>query len=104
MWWLIRSGRGPGFESGSSHNDPDALQDHCDKVENLRVERKAYPWGKKRSRKKYFMGVMKIYSKVSFMIPWERKDVRIDFLPDSEGVLNKEVLVGFPTWFWGCLK
>ena len=39
---------------------------------------------------------MKIYSKVSFMIPWERKDVRIDFLLDSEGVLNKEVLVGFP--------
>ena len=22
-------GRGPGFESGLSHNDPDALQDHC---------------------------------------------------------------------------
>ena len=42
------------------------------------------------------MGVMKIYSKDSFMIPWERKDVRIDFLPDSEGVLNKEELVGFP--------
>ena len=22
-------GRGPEFESGISHNDPDALQDHC---------------------------------------------------------------------------
>ena len=22
-------GRGPRFESGISHNDPDALQDHC---------------------------------------------------------------------------
>ena len=22
-------GRGPGFESGIYHNDPDALQDHC---------------------------------------------------------------------------
>ena len=57
MWWLIGSapdfwGRGPGFESGISHNDPDALQDHCDKVENLRVERETYPWGKKRSKKK----------------------------------------------------
>ena len=29
----------PGFESGISYNDPDALVDHCDKVENLRVER-----------------------------------------------------------------
>ena len=35
MCWLIASapdfwGRGPGFESGISHNDPDALQDHCE--------------------------------------------------------------------------
>ena len=34
MWWLIGSapdfwGRVPGFESGISHNDPDALQDYC---------------------------------------------------------------------------
>ena len=34
MWWLIGSaldswGRSPGFQSGISHNDPDALQDHC---------------------------------------------------------------------------
>ena len=34
MWWLIGSapgfwGRGPGFESGFSRNDPDALQVHC---------------------------------------------------------------------------
>ena len=48
MWWLIGSapdfwGRGPGIESGISHNDPDALQDHCDKVENLREERETYP-------------------------------------------------------------
>ena len=48
MWWLIGCapdfwGRGPGFISGFSHNDPDALQDHCDKVENLRVERETYP-------------------------------------------------------------
>ena len=38
MWWFIGGapafwGRGTGFESGISHNDPDALQDHCDKVE-----------------------------------------------------------------------
>ena len=48
MLWLIGSapdfwGRGPGFESGISHNDPDALQDHCDQVENLRVENETYP-------------------------------------------------------------
>ena len=49
MWWLIGSapdflGRGPGFESDLSHNDPDALQDHSDKEEkNLRVERETYP-------------------------------------------------------------
>ena len=36
-------GRVPGFESGISHNDPDGLQDHCDTVENLRVERETYP-------------------------------------------------------------
>ena len=34
MWWLISSapdfwGRGPGFEFGISHNESDALQDHC---------------------------------------------------------------------------
>ena len=42
VWWLIGWrcggslvsapdfwGRGPGFESVISHNDPDALQDHC---------------------------------------------------------------------------
>ena len=57
MWWLIGSapdfwGRGPGIESGISHNDPDALHDHCDKVENLRVERETYPRGNKRSIKK----------------------------------------------------
>ena len=50
MWWLIGSaldfwGRGPGFESGISHNDPDALQGLCDNVENLRVERKLTPDG-----------------------------------------------------------
>ena len=33
MWWHLASapdfwGRGPGFESGISHKDPDALQDH----------------------------------------------------------------------------
>ena len=55
MWWLIGStstpyfwGRGHGFESGVSHTDPAALQDHCDKVENLREERETYPWGIKR--------------------------------------------------------
>ena len=33
--------RGPGLESGISHNDPDAMQDHCVKVKVkiLRVER-----------------------------------------------------------------
>ena len=35
MWWLIGSapdfwGRGFRFESGIYHNDPDALQDHCE--------------------------------------------------------------------------
>ena len=35
IWWLIGSapdfwGRGPGFESGTSHYDSDALQDHCE--------------------------------------------------------------------------
>ena len=46
MWWLIDSApdfwdRGFGFKSGFSHNDPDALQDFCNKAEkkNLRVER-----------------------------------------------------------------
>ena len=33
MWWLTGSvtdfrGRGPGFKSSNSHNDPDALKDH----------------------------------------------------------------------------
>ena len=48
MWWLIASapgfwGRGPGFESGFSHNDLDALQDHCVYGrENPRVERETY--------------------------------------------------------------
>ena len=42
MWWLIDGapdfwGRGPGFESGISHNN----------VEILREEREIYPWGKK---------------------------------------------------------
>ena len=51
-------GRGPRFESGISHNDPDALQDHCEiKVENLRIERETYPWGKK-SSKIFFLASM----------------------------------------------
>ena len=55
--WLIGSapdfrGRCPGFESGFSHNDPDALQDHCVKEENLRKERENYPRNKKRSKNK----------------------------------------------------
>ena len=35
MWWLIgiahqtSEAEGPGLESGITHNDPDALQDHC---------------------------------------------------------------------------
>ena len=46
-WWLIGSapnfwGRGPEFESSVSHNDPDALQDHCEIVK-LKVVRAAYP-------------------------------------------------------------
>ena len=28
---------------GIYHNDPDSLQDHCDNVENHRVERETYP-------------------------------------------------------------
>ena len=57
MWWLIGSapdlwGRGHGFESGIPHDDPDALQDHCEEVEDLRVEGETYPWGKKKIFKK----------------------------------------------------
>ena len=55
MWWLIGSapdlwGRGPGFESGISHNDPAALQDHCVMCNtvNFRIERGTYPWGKQK--------------------------------------------------------
>ena len=43
-WWCTW---GPRFESGISHNDPDALLDHCilyNNVENLREGN--YPWGK----------------------------------------------------------
>ena len=45
-WWLDGSapdfwGRGPGFEFGISHNNPDALQDHC--IENLRMRGKPTP-------------------------------------------------------------
>ena len=52
MWWLIGSapyflGRSPGFESDISHN-PEALQD----VDNLRVDREPYPWGKKKDQQK----------------------------------------------------
>ena len=41
-WWLTGSApnfwaRGSGFESGISNNDPDALQDLCDNVENLKA-------------------------------------------------------------------
>ena len=44
--WFIGStadfwGRGSGFESGISHNEPD------DTEENLWVERYTNPWGKK---------------------------------------------------------
>ena len=30
-------------------------EDHCDKVENLRVDRETYPWGKKKIYKKFIM-------------------------------------------------
>ena len=44
MWWLIGSapdfwGRGPGFESGTSHNDSDALQDHCEIMQKVSGQR-----------------------------------------------------------------
>ena len=48
MWWFIGCtpdfrDRGPGFESGISHNDPDAQQDHCViKYRQLRVETETY--------------------------------------------------------------
>ena len=59
MWWLNGCaanlwGRGTGFETGISHNDPDVLQVHCilyNTVEHFRVERETYPWGKTRSKK-----------------------------------------------------
>ena len=44
-------GRGPGFESGISHNDPDELQDHCDKVEKLYKRGKPTPEAKKDYKK-----------------------------------------------------
>ena len=44
MWWLIGSapdfwGRGRGFKSSISYNDPDALHDHiqCNNVEQIQV-------------------------------------------------------------------
>ena len=46
-------GRGPGFESGISHNDHDA-ESLCHKVENLMVVRATYPSGKKIFLKKYW--------------------------------------------------
>ena len=55
MWWLVDSapdilGRGPGFESGISHKDPEVLQGHC--VNVYTVTSKGWlsgdlPWGKK---------------------------------------------------------
>ena len=69
MWWLIGSapdflGRGPGFESGTSHSDCDALQDHCVIMHKLRIDWGSYPWGKKRMFKKSFP----FNSRLSFLI------------------------------------
>ena len=41
-------GRGTGFESGISHNDPDALQDHCEKCRKSQGREGNLPrWQKK---------------------------------------------------------
>ena len=58
MWWLIGIapdfwGRGPGFESGIYHNDPDALQDHCEIMQKISGQRgKPTPEAKKILKKK----------------------------------------------------
>ena len=57
MCWLIGSatdfwGRGPRFESGISHNDPGALQDHCVILQNLRVEKGSFTWDQKKYKEK----------------------------------------------------
>ena len=44
MWWLNGSapdywGRGPGFESGISHDDSNALQDYCVKLQTISGQR-----------------------------------------------------------------
>ena len=51
MWWLI--GSAPDFWGRNSHDNPDALQDHCEiiNVVNLSEERETYHWGKKISLK-----------------------------------------------------
>ena len=64
MWWLISiapdfRGQRSGFESGISHNDPDALKDHC-VIGNvkLREGRETYPCGKrifKKDKKNKFL-------------------------------------------------
>ena len=52
IWWLIGSapdfwGRGPGFESSISSNDPVSLEDHCEILSNCSVEGETSTWGHK---------------------------------------------------------
>ena len=68
MWWLVGSapdfwGRGPGFESGISHNDPGALQDHCVILYILRVEGEPPPGAKKIYKKRIWTQYMGLGSK-----------------------------------------
>ena len=46
------AGRGSRFESGISHNNPGALQDHCVILQNLRVEKGSFTWDQKKYKEK----------------------------------------------------
>ena len=64
MWWLVGSapdfwGRGPGFESGIYHIDPDALQDRCEIMQKIsRLRGKPTPDAKKDLKKKKKIAVV----------------------------------------------
>ena len=59
MWWLNGNapdfwGKSPGFESGITHNDPDALQDHCVIRKNVEGREGNLPLRPKKDLKKTF--------------------------------------------------
>ena len=109
-WWLIGSapdfwGRGPGFESGISHNDPDALPDHCVIMYILRVERVNLPLRPKRSLKKSFLSwispVLHASCHVS-LLPWIstvlHASCHVSLLPWISPVLHASCHVSFLSW------